>query len=336
VADRAPAAFRTGADAAEELRAACAAHPDVATWEVLGESEEGRPLGAVVLGRGPRAASLIAGCHADEPVGPETLRTLVPAVLARRAEFADLLDAWRFAIVPHVNPDGEARNRRWIDRWPDPAAYLASVAREPPGRDLEFGFPDLRVENRLVAGFLRAHAPFDLHMSLHGMGAAEGALLLIERHWIDRTASLRETFAEAVRAEGLGPHDHDRKGEKGFRYIGPGFTTTPEGAAMRAHFEALGEPGTAALFKDSSMEFVRGLGGDPLCLVTELPLFVVRNDAPEPGVPGAYLALRERMALGEPASRLVADFGLRPLPPRTAMRLQLEALAAGLQCVGNG
>jgi hypothetical protein len=42
------------------------------------------------------------------------------------------------------------------------------------------------------------------------------------------------------------------------------------------------------------------------------------------------------MARGEPASRLAADFGLRPLPLRTAVRLQLEALAAGLGCVGNG
>lgn len=338
LADLAPdrVEFRTSAESADALRAACAAHPDVASWRELGATEGGRALGAVVLGRGPRTVGLIAGCHADEPVGPETLRTLVLAALARRTEVAPLLDAWRFVIVPHVNPDGEARNRRWIERWPDPGAYLASVVREPPGRDLEFGFPDLRVENRLVAGFLRAHAPFALHMSLHGMGAAEGALLLVERHWIDRTASLRGTFAEAVRAAGLGPHDHDRKGEKGFFYLGPGFTTTPEGAAMRAYFEARGDPATAALFRDSSMEFVRGLGGDPLCLVTELPLFLVRNDHPQPGVPGAYLALRERIARGDPASRLVADFGLRPLPLRTAVRLQLEALAAGLRCVEHG
>jgi hypothetical protein len=121
-------------------------------------------------------------------------------------------------------------------------------------------------------------------------------------------------------------HDHDRKGEKGFTYLGPGFTTTPEGGAMRRHFEQLGDPGTAALFHQSSMEFVRSLGGDPLCLVTELPLFVVPNPDPVPGTPTAYLALRERLASGEP----VDPAGLRAVDLGVAMRLQLATIELGL------
>ena len=73
-------------------------------------------------------------------------------------------------------------------------------------------------------------------------------------------------------AQGFRP---DRNGEKGFQYIGPGFTTTPEGQAMRAYFKSIGDEQTVSLFRDSSMEFVRKLGGDPLCLVTEIPLFYV-------------------------------------------------------------
>lgn len=295
-------AFRTSAEFA-----------DAFDLTVLGESEEGRPIMAAVLGDGPVAVSLVAGAHADEPVGPETLRTFV-----ERAP-AELLARFRFVVVPHINPDGEARNRAWIERWPDLLAYRDLVQRELPGRDLEFGYPDMRVENRLVAEFLRAHAPFALHMSLHGMGVSEGAMLLIERHWIDRTARLREGFVEAARRAGLGLHDHDRKGEKGFFYIGPGFTTTPEGAAMREHFKD--EPDTAAKFHESSMEFVRSLGGDPLCLVTELPLFVVRNDDPQPGVPAAYLAAR--------AGR--TDLEFTPFDLRASMRLQMRTIELGLE-----
>ena len=325
------------------IRAACAANTDVATFEDLGESEEGRPLYGVVLGRGPRAVSLIAGAHADEPVGPETLRTFVLESLRRRETYAGLFDAFRFVIVPHVNPDGEARNRAWIAQWPSLAAYLTRVVREQPGRDLEFGFPTMRVENRLVADFMRAHAPFGLHMSLHGMGFSEGAMLLIDRHWAGRTQRLRDGFADAARAAGLRLHDHNRKGEKGFFYIEPGFTTTPEGAAMRAYFLSLHDETTAALFHDSSMEYARSLGGAPLCLVTELPLFVVAQREPgEAGRPASYLAfreclpqLRQRAAQGGDLSDLAEPFGLQPLDLRTAVALHLRALTLGLEAFGS-
>ena len=195
-------AFREHEATEAPIRAACAAHPDVASFEPLGESEEGRLLFGVVLGTGPRVVSLIAGAHADEPVGPETLRTFILESLRRRSAFADLFEAFRFVVVPHINPDGEARNRPWIEAWPDLAAFLQHVDRELPGRDLEFGFPAMRAENQLVAGFLRRYAPFSLHMSLHGMAFSEGAMLLIERHWAGRTqpcetVSLRPSTVQA-------------------------------------------------------------------------------------------------------------------------------------------
>lgn len=335
--------FREQEAVRASIQAACFANADVATFEDLGQSEEGRPIYGVVLGAGPRTVSLIAGAHADEPVGPETLRVLVLESLRRRDAYAGLFDAFRFVVVPHVNPDGEARNRAWIAQWPRLAAYLTHAIREPPGRDLEFGFPAMRVENRLVADFMRAHAPFGLHMSLHGMGFSEGAMLLIERHWAGRTQPLRDGFARAARAAGLRLHDHNRKGEKGFFYIEPGFTTTPEGAAMRAHFRALGDEATAACFHDSSMEFVRSLGGDPLCLVTELPLFVLAQREPhEAGRPAAYLAFRKRLpelklqtSQESDLSDLVEPFGVKPLDLDIAVALHLRTLALGLEALSE-
>ena len=337
----AAASFRDHETVGASIRDVCAAHADLASFEVLGESEEGRSIYGVVLGKGPRRVSLIAGAHSDEPVGPETLRTFILESLGRREAFAALFEAYRFVIVPHINPDGEARNRAWITHWPDLAAYLRHVYRELPGRDLEFGFPAMRVENRLVADFMRRHAPFSLHMSLHGMAFSEGAMLLIERHWAGRTQPLRDGFARAAHDAGLHLHDHNRKGEKGFFYIEPGFTTTPEGAAMRAYFEALGDPAMAARFHDSSMEFVRTLGGNPLCLVTELPLFVVaRHEPHEVGHPAAYRAFQKRLpelrlhaARHQDLSTAEASFGLQPLSLAVAMRLQLSALTLGLEAV---
>jgi hypothetical protein len=343
--------FRSSAEMYDTLHAACS-ESDTATFHALGESEDGRPIAGAVLGNGePReetpVVSLIAGNHADEPVGPLTLRRLVLDAARRPEAWAPLLERFRFVIVPHTNPDGEADNRAWMRDWPDAASYLRHRMREEPGRDLEFGFPAMRTENRLVSDFLKAQAPpggYALHASLHGMALAEGAQLLIERRWGFRTEALREGFREAARAEGLAMHDHNRFGEKGFFYLGPGFNTTPEGAAMRAYFRAHGDESMAARFHDSSMEFVRALGEDPdpLCLVTELPLFVVppAEDAP-PGVPRRYLALREtlpelrlRLQRGEPITDELARYDVRPLPVATAVRLQRRALVLGLETVG--
>ena len=84
---------------------------------------------------------------------------------------------------------------------------------------------------------------------------------------------------------------------------------------MRAHFHAMGDPVTAARFHDSSMEFVRTLGGDPLCLVTEMPLFLIAQPDPaEPGHPAAYLAFKEvlpQLRLRAARGRVIPTCSLR-------------------------
>ena len=347
--------FRQSGEVLDELAAACEANPDLATFETIGESEDGRPIAGVTLGYGPQLVTLVAGAHADEPVGPETLRTFVLEGLAARgwgAEGGGLEKLWErftFRVVPHVNPDGEARNQSWIERWDSeqPAEtlghYLRGRRREPPGRDVEFGYPDLRPENRAATDFLFSGLPVSLHASLHGMGFSEGALLLIEKHWLgtDLDRSLRAGFAALAEAAGLGLHDHDRGGDKGFRYGGPGFWSTPEGAAMRQHFLDAGDPDTAGLFRQSSMETAVALGNRPLCVVTELPLFVLTADhARQSGVPvtlrafqDAMPALIEAAGEGRDLSPLVAPFGVRALDLKTQVRMHLATLDLALAAV---
>lgn len=334
--------FRTCDEVRAPIRQACEQNRDIASHIHLGNSEEGRPIDAVILGSGPKHISLLAGAHSDEPAGPETLRTFILEGLRNRDLLRDLFERYRFFIIPHLNPDGEARNSAWIKQWPDMGAYLKHVFREPPGRDLEFGYPEMRVENRLISAFLKDHAPFDLHISLHGMGFSEGALLLIERHWINRSGELRKKFAVYTRESGLKLHDHDRKGEKGFVYIGPGFTTTPEGRAMQAYFRSLSDEETAGKFHLSSMEYVRTLGGDPLCLVTELPLFVIGQKAenPLPGVPVVYLTFLDRLpklrlkaSAGESLDDAIEEFQIRSLELNTAVRFQLYTIQLGLELI---
>jgi hypothetical protein len=87
--------------------------------------------------------SLLAGCHADEPVGPRLLRRLV-GFLGRLPADDPLLTEYEWWVMPHINPDGARRNLSWqrdgADLY-DLPAYLAGVVRELPGDDIEFGFP---------------------------------------------------------------------------------------------------------------------------------------------------------------------------------------------------
>ena len=263
-----------------------------AQGQVIGTSRQGREILGYRFGTGPNRVSLIAGCHADEPVGPMMLDRLA-AELARLPAADPLLAQASFRIVPHANPDGEARNATWTreprrlaagGRGYDLELYQRHAVRELPGDDMEFGFPrsddDLhaRPENRAIAAFLAPDSPYVLHGSFHGMAFAAGPWFLIEGSWAERTVTMRDNLRRQVRAMGYAVHDIDRGGEKGFHRIDEGFTTRPDSRAMAAHFEALGDPETARRFRPSSMEAVRAMGGDTFTLVSEMPLFIRRGD----------------------------------------------------------
>ena len=352
----APTRFRTSHEVLADLEDACAANPDLATFEVVGVSEEGRAIAGVTMGLGPQLVTLVAGAHADEPVGPETLRAFVLECLAARGWGAegggleDVFERFTFRVIPHLNPDGEARNRSWIETWDAsrPAEslghYLRGRRREPPGRDLEFGYPDLRVENEAATAFLFDGTPVALHASLHGMGFSEGALLLIEKEWLvsDASSGLQDGFTEAARRAGLPLHDHDRGGDKGFVYGGPGFWSTPRGAAMREHFLEVGDPETASKFRSSSMEqAATTFGGKTLSVVTELPLFRLAPSS-RPGVTESLQAFKAEMpsVLEDAAEERslqpwVDRFEITCPPLEDQVRLHLRVLDHALEAVGD-
>lgn len=327
--------------------------------EEVGRSREGRPVRAFRFGRGERRVSLLAGCHADEPVGPRLLRHLC-GCLADRSPDDPVLARWEWWVVPHINPDGEARNEPWqrdAGGAYDLPAYLCRVVRESPGDDVEFGFPrdpwddGARPENRAVHRWWRgAGGPFHLHASLHGLAVGAGPWFLVEPAWRDRIGRLKARCAARARELGYRLHDVDRRGEKGFWRLERGFATRPSSRAMREHFLGRGDPETAKRFRPSSMEAIRALGGDPLTLVAELPLFLTPGVGDTLGPPDPVAERWRRRLEGwrerlrstgcggpefEDAAREVRaeaeGSGLRPMPLRDQMDLQWTLIRAGLE-----
>ncbi|MEQ8822048.1 MAG: M14 family zinc carboxypeptidase [Sumerlaeia bacterium] len=322
--------------------------------EAIGASREGRALYGLRAGRGAVRVSITAGAHADEPVGPRTAVRLAVALARSEEPWArELAQACTFRLCPHVNPDGDAHNAAWQAQRGDARAYLEHVTREAPGDDVEFNYPrsaddrGTRPENLAVADFLRAEGePYALHASLHSMGVAEGAWFLVCREWADRcrTAGMFERLANAAGRSGLGLHDMERHGEKGFHRLAPGFCTTPRSDAMRQFFLDRDDAQMAALFRPSSMEFIQSLGGDPLCLVSELPHFelTAAHGDPAPLDARPYGRLRDRLpeikaalAAGneKPLRDAEREFGLRPVTWETHSDLQLAFLREGLRAV---
>lgn len=244
----------------------------------IGASRSGQAMYGLTVGEGPVNVSIIAGSHADEPIGPATAQ-LFPIILPEA--FPELLDRYTFRIIPQMNPDGADANRVWFSDPPDFEQYSKYAIRELPGDDIEFGFGEGgRPENIAAMQLLKERAPYAAHFSLHGMAFAEGAWFLICREWANRAGGLMDNIEGFVRRMQFPLHDIERNGEKGFTRIRPGFCTTPNSVAMREHFEALNDPDTAAKFLPSSMEYIQSLGGNPLCVVTELPLFGIGKRSP--------------------------------------------------------
>ncbi len=338
-------------EAAEILDARPARRED---GDEIGISRQGRSIRAFRFGEGNQRVSLIGGCHADEPVGPLFLRHL--------AGFLDTVPGnhpihqrFHWWIVPHANPDGEAVNRSWYsddDEAYDLGRYLSQAVREKPGDDIEFGFPrgedddGARPENQAIWQWWRTSANhFALHATLHGMAFAAGPWYLVEQAWQDRISPLMQACREDVAEMGYRLHDVEREGEKGFVRLAPGFTTRPDSRAMRRYFTELGDDETAQLFRPSSMETVRSLGGDPLTLVSEMPLFITPGVGEDLGPPDpAAVEWRERIAkwrsaleqgaASDEVSREAESTGLRPMPVRHQMQLQWGMIKAGLELVG--
>ncbi len=320
----------------------------------IGFSRKGTKIEGFKFGNGTLNISLIAGNHADEPIGPLLLKKLV-SFLSTLEKNHDLLSRYSWYIIPHTNPDGEQHNLKWYDYTDTETSlyrYFKYALRELPGDDMEFGYPIknkidcLRPENEAVYNFWKtANSPFNLHASLHGMGKSYGAWFLIDQHWADKTRQLQADCKLLTHQMGYDLFDLDRNGEKGFFRIAEGFSTRPDSEGMRKHFLALNDQNMANKFHPSSMESIRSLGGDCLTLVTEMPLFIFPKKERILNWPDPYLKQwssqfanwkRDIISGKLTEANLLAEMkalNVKPMPWEAQLRLQWQFIASGIKTI---
>jgi hypothetical protein len=329
---------------------------------LLGQSREGHRIFGFDIGDGSQLVSLIAGCHADEPVGPLHLNVWLKFLEDCKSDetVVAFLSQYRLLIVPNLNPDGALANEKWWRKdyleKSNLSSYLKSRERELPGEDIEFGFPAMRPENKAVSdwwvtileGLGESGSQVKAHLSLHGMGFSAGPWFLLEKSWDDlmRLDSLKKNLANEVRALGCKPHDIERMGEKGFYRLGKGFCSRPDSVSMKKHFVDLGDVEMADKFELSSMECVRRIFGDVFTAVSEMPLFVLPGVAESLGPPDPVAVLwRTRLSewelelsLGESEEEInkrAWGLGVEMMPLHTQIHFQFKLIMESVKVVSG-
>ncbi len=117
-------------------------------WSVAGTSVQGRPLHHATFGNGETTVLVLASIHGDEAAGTP----LVLELCRRLEEDPPWLAGRRVAVMPEVNPDGVALERRGNARGVDlnrnfPAVNRREHARYGPEALSE---PESRVVHQLV------------------------------------------------------------------------------------------------------------------------------------------------------------------------------------------
>lgn len=116
--------------------------PGLFSTQIIGRSRQGRPIELVTLGHGSYSALLVAGVHANEPVGNLAADVLMHE-LADNARLRQQLDTtWNF--INPIDPDGLLLNEAWFAAPPTPERYFGSFFRPALSRQPDYTFP-LRV-----------------------------------------------------------------------------------------------------------------------------------------------------------------------------------------------
>lgn len=131
--------FRTVAELEEGSRVLAKKYPDSVELRIIGESSEGRPITALLIGEGDESAFMYGFTHPNEPIGSMTIEYLA----SRLAASADLRKklGYEFILAKAVDIDGAKLNEGWFRGPFDLLTYARNYYRPPPNEQAEWTFP---------------------------------------------------------------------------------------------------------------------------------------------------------------------------------------------------
>ncbi|WP_030184508.1 M14 family zinc carboxypeptidase [Streptomyces sp. NRRL S-813] len=195
----------------DELGAQAAAlvarHPRGARLRRVGTSRAGTPLWLLSVGHGSRQALVVAGPHANEPVGGATVLRLAERVLAApvTGEAADI--TWNLLLC--LDPDGSRRNEGWLTGPYTLGAYFRNFFR-PGFLEQPEWLPDgaeaaALPETRALLDLQDELRPF-VQCSLHGVDVG-GGFVELTRELPGLAQRLAHTAARLGIPRELGAYD---------------------------------------------------------------------------------------------------------------------------------
>jgi hypothetical protein len=114
-------------------------YPAVVEHRTIGESSDGEPITALVLGEGDRSVFMYGFTHPNEPIGSLTIEYLASRLAANaglRRRFG-----CRFIMAKAIDVDGARLNEGWFRGPFDPLTYALNYYRPPPNEQAEWTFP---------------------------------------------------------------------------------------------------------------------------------------------------------------------------------------------------
>lgn len=151
-----------------------------------GSSYQGEPIYHVVFGEGKVKVLVVAGPHADEPIGSVTVFSLLTLLNNNNQELVKQDIQWH--IVPCIDPDGAKLNEGWTQEAFSHKSFMENFHKQDhldqvdasfPIKFKEFNFDKPTQEARVLMGILEELRP-DYYFSLHNAFAGGGYFYISE------------------------------------------------------------------------------------------------------------------------------------------------------------
>ncbi len=199
--------YPTVDELADRAAALVARHPADARLRTVGTSRDGTPLWLLSVGHGDRQALVVAGPHANEPVGGATALRLAERALADPGPTVRADATWNLLLC--LDPDGSRRNEGWLGGPYTLGHYFRNFFR-PGFLEQPEWLPDGAAgaalpETRALLALQDELRPF-FQCSLHGVDVG-GGFVELTRELPGLPQRVAETAARLGIPRELGPYD---------------------------------------------------------------------------------------------------------------------------------